>query len=868
MNVEERQDQLGVQWEEDESGEKPAPKAADTVEPRTDAAFPEDINALPAVEPSDNSLRHKPSKSALRSKQSFKRELTTKKSAIWDPPPLFQAYPQAIKHATLRAPCLSAEAILRLQSGKSPDSSPSFDSNIPNYKSAKTRKERRLKRHTAAEVLSKGEWTRKIFIMVTSGYLLQYAGDGDFDRLPEKLMPLTTESAAFASDAIPGQPYVLQVSQVSDDQGTLDKEASRSMLKKLGLRNEMRRSTSTFLLVLETAEEMSAWLVAVRREINAMGGKEYKEDQSTSSNTQEPPVSLQQKPSQRYLVRRDPDQFASRSKDSQPSMDRAENDHTGEATNSTAPTPHLSNRFSLATQSSTVSRSISDTTSSTNQACLDGLRESVRVSYASNDAKTTSTSRDSSLSRSPEKAQLEIPDLTREFLESRPMHSRKPRATHRSAHGHAKTTASLREPLRPGADGPPSQHSAYHAPKKGRTPSPKAPNFSVPTFSKRYSTTDCPSEMSCSVQETRPSLVTEAEATDTKSQDNNSRESRKLAEIELRAAGKIGMVESNGSVRPLQSSTFQELSTSSDNEKRFSHRLSSLQYSRGISQTQLAGSTPPPHPAPTSALPALPKNNRLYRASMSPPPTSALPPLPTAGKLAHRHSMLSPPPTAPLPPLPVNRPSSSPSDRKAPLRPLPTFHESQVLPQIPFADASAVASNQLSKKGTSEHQPLPGKPFEKPAEQEALQAKRSSPPHNPQARDNASMEQTPPKTPHPGFRPAFDAEGLTPPANDSPPKPTRAPPHPPVSPQQGSVREARRRSRIGREPPPVSPPVASPRSKISVSSRVESYFDNAAPHPFIPPIRVSEGKFRGSLDGPWNVSYEPPQRTFFDLSVR
>lgn len=52
---------------------------------------------------------------------------------------------------------------------------------------------------------TKVEWTRKIFILVTSGYLLQYASAGSFDRVPEKMMKLGKDSVAFASDAIPGK---------------------------------------------------------------------------------------------------------------------------------------------------------------------------------------------------------------------------------------------------------------------------------------------------------------------------------------------------------------------------------------------------------------------------------------------------------------------------------------------------------------------------------------------------------------------------------------------------------------------------------------------------------------------------------------
>jgi hypothetical protein len=139
-------------------------------------------------------------------------------STTWDPPPLFQAYPQAIKHATLAASTSSADVILRLskKNGLLPDDNlqtteegeTDQDATAKKAEKAKTKHRRQL-----SGPASKGDWTQKIFILVTSGYILQYAGEGTFDRLPEKMMQLGTESVAFASDAIPGKHWVLQVSQ-------------------------------------------------------------------------------------------------------------------------------------------------------------------------------------------------------------------------------------------------------------------------------------------------------------------------------------------------------------------------------------------------------------------------------------------------------------------------------------------------------------------------------------------------------------------------------------------------------------------------------------------------------------------------------
>ncbi len=58
----------------------------------------------------------------------------------------------------------------------------------------KSEKAKSKHRRQISGSLSRADWTQKIFILVTSGYLLQYSGDGSFDRLPEKMMQLGKDS--------------------------------------------------------------------------------------------------------------------------------------------------------------------------------------------------------------------------------------------------------------------------------------------------------------------------------------------------------------------------------------------------------------------------------------------------------------------------------------------------------------------------------------------------------------------------------------------------------------------------------------------------------------------------------------------------
>ncbi|KAK8059581.1 hypothetical protein PG996_009511 [Apiospora saccharicola] len=149
------------------------------------------------------------------------------------------------------------------------------------------------------------EWTTKIYVLVTSGYLLQYATEGSFDRLPERVLQLTRDSAVFASDMIPGKHWVLQVASLMDPSGTPAND-SRSLLAKL--RGSERRHASNFLMVFDAAEDMDSWLALLRHAIEALGGKK-KLTETGAPKEDEIPAGLRSQSSQRTLVVRDPERF-------------------------------------------------------------------------------------------------------------------------------------------------------------------------------------------------------------------------------------------------------------------------------------------------------------------------------------------------------------------------------------------------------------------------------------------------------------------------------------------------------------------------------------------------------------------------------
>ena len=913
------QERLGVQWECDESAGTPTSVDTAGFRKMNPQPLSPEPQALPKVDPPFAPLRNRASKTALGSKNSFKREATSRSATGWEPPPLFQAYPQAVKHATLRAPTISAETILRLNVETNSSLNRRGDSYTPEVNTQKYPKEKKLRRPSPLDVLAKGDWTDKTFVLVTSGYILQYAGQGLFDRLPEKVMPLSKDSAAFASDAIPGKPYVLQVSQVSTEDGTLDTEASRSMFKGLGLRSQMKRHPPSFLLVFESPEELSAWMVAVRKEIQAMGGKEHRPDRFRKPAEVESFEELHQRPSQRYLVNRYPNRFSQIPDSLSDATFSDKSVLPGSLTQAEDPVdPASIKRQSMATQQSVDSRTTSNTTDSVNQINLDRLRESPRQSYASTAGKTTATSRDSSPGLSPVKLQLDLPQWAPKLNERR--------QTTSMYHGLVRSSVqqltfpnNVRRESTISPLAPPSHRVSTYAPQQQRTPSPAAPNFSVPTFSKRYSSSNNSPVLSgaTSKPQTPPvSLVFSSPSPPVINEEEEGTGKRASIIRELQHLQRPDPRASNG-VSPSISTPPRSAGScgppsSSEGDRPFSPRFSSLEYSRGVSPLQLACQSPSPHPPPTSALPAIPGANLSSRTSLIKTPSFPLPPLPDAEE--KRASSTSPtPPTALLAfpstttsprtfiapsPSPPSPPPTALRETEPPRGNFPYPPPTKALPAVPDVNPMSRASTLPSPPRTPSDEPAAHAPLRDYVMPEAEELKPVAP--KTETSHQFSVIQTPttqesPKTiptrvrglrrpvsmqvrtqppvkhstpPQSAYKTTFDLENITPPPAESlpsPPKPTRNPP-PPPSEQRPQLIVRKNSPRIGRDPPPVSA-LPSPRSRISVISPATNYFDEAAPHPFIPPIKVSEGRFRGSLDGPWNATYGAPQRNFLDLGA-
>jgi hypothetical protein len=232
--------------------------------------------------------------------------------ASWVPPPLFQAYPQSIKHIKLEASTLSAPAILRLNEQRAATPFQDLEAGSTGASNDTLTTLTRPRRVSAS--LGKAEWTRKVYVLTTSGHLLQYAGEGAFDRKPEKILQLGRDSAAFACDAIEGRHFVLHVSQSCSDDGEQDLDPSRGIFSRIGIRTaSARRSAKVLLMVFQNADDLDSWLSAIRKMIDSLGGRPYSSDTATGDGQ----VTPQPEISQRYLIRKDPLQFSKETSNSE-----------------------------------------------------------------------------------------------------------------------------------------------------------------------------------------------------------------------------------------------------------------------------------------------------------------------------------------------------------------------------------------------------------------------------------------------------------------------------------------------------------------------------------------------------------------------
>ena len=273
-------------------------------------------NDDPPMAPSTLSMRNTGPKSFSKSKvKETPPPPREHKTGPFEPPPLFQAFPQSTKDGALEVCAMSAETVLQKTKSRKAGGlqipAPNSAGRPEDAMTVDTWRTKTTFMHVAGGSTAHIELPKKIFVLVTSGYLLQYAENGPSNRLPEKMLHLGKDSAAFACDLLPGKHYVLQVSQAVDEQGVIVAN-SGSIFSKLGIRSAAAKRMSTnLLLVMPNGAEMESWMMAIRREIEALGGTKVRPDSAVRPKTGDASaktVDLKKTPSasHRYQVKRNP----------------------------------------------------------------------------------------------------------------------------------------------------------------------------------------------------------------------------------------------------------------------------------------------------------------------------------------------------------------------------------------------------------------------------------------------------------------------------------------------------------------------------------------------------------------------------------
>ncbi|PBP17112.1 peptidase family m20 m25 m40 protein [Diplocarpon rosae] len=431
----------------------------------------------------------------------------TMPSAVLHPPTFFQACQQAVKHAQLSASTLSVDVILRLSSYKG-NSCPSDEHGqaTPDREESgaalkKTERAMQKQRRQLSNSLSKAGWTQKIFVLVTSGYLLQYSRDGSFDRLPEKMMQLGSDSVAFASDVMPGKHWVLQIAQGVNSSYEIPAAEPWTLLSRLASKgSDSRRTTTSMLLVLDSAEDMDSWLAVIRREIEALGATHCSEIEDPKSG--ESTLRLGAHPSHRPFTQDDAERQSYPTASDVPTLgppptwvqakkDSLEKDMEDGVYILIHPPP---------TRPSTGHLSITGSIMSNDGWLLDSLRDSTsRLSHMSSDQRTLTTSRDSSPAASPTREDASFDDTVTSISADDNHLKTNPTLHERRRSFHPLQVLNL-EPQTPPTSWQDCTHGSPASSVTRSRSSSRTPNFSVPNSSrKRFSIARSPSPSRVSV---------------------------------------------------------------------------------------------------------------------------------------------------------------------------------------------------------------------------------------------------------------------------------------------------------------------------------------------------------------------------------
>lgn len=411
----------------------------------------------------------------------------------WDLPPLFQVYPQSIKYATVQACVYSTDALLRSQSQRiaAEHIRERIDSHTALQEGSEHKKLEKSHRRLESMLNTAPQLTTKIYVLVTAGYILQYSEYGPNDRLPERVLKLGKDSAAFASDLIPGKHWVLQIVQSANEDGSVAAAPKNSLLSRLRSQGPTRRATASFLLVLDSAEEMESWMTIVRKQIENFGGMKASSESSRASASFDDSSDkvISEHPYQRQPVKRESSRLSMLTPIDSPFQSQCSD--SPKIVASEWEGDHREKRLSVHSsrrgdRQSVDAPSIATTTVSHDQLQLDQLRERSRHSYVSSATSVSAGTRNNSRDPSPAST-----SPIREVHPSPDAEPRRSATTLRSFHMNPGNSSTRRRSMQPlpvtnedtsaaANDQTPKRHSIY-----GPT-SPTAPELSKEPAKAQY----------------------------------------------------------------------------------------------------------------------------------------------------------------------------------------------------------------------------------------------------------------------------------------------------------------------------------------------------------------------------------------------
>ncbi|ETN43478.1 uncharacterized protein HMPREF1541_02637 [Cyphellophora europaea CBS 101466] len=190
-------------------------------------------------------------------------------SSAKNPPPFAEAFRHAILHAKLETPVATGTS----KASKGAALSPALAVDV--VASPRQGVGRGSRSNSASHTL-----VTKLFILTDDACILQYLCDGPSNRTPEKVLELGPQSISVASDAIVGKHWVLNVVYNGSDASAPSNESLKPSRPRLfsRLSSEAKKQTREMLLVFENDCKFNQWLICVRKEIEALGGLEYRPD--------------------------------------------------------------------------------------------------------------------------------------------------------------------------------------------------------------------------------------------------------------------------------------------------------------------------------------------------------------------------------------------------------------------------------------------------------------------------------------------------------------------------------------------------------------------------------------------------------------